>query len=171
MPRSLRKQSRPRRSGSFSAEDNNPGIPSPQVAPHSVQSNLENVTRSDLPPAPPTRVREATSPTPAPAMPSLPCAGDADTAEKDQTELIRGVGRSIMKNMESSLGVPTATSAREIPAKLMIGTHTVINAHLDRTVGGKISFTPPHRLRPRRSAGGDAFNERALCGEGRETPH
>jgi 2-oxoglutarate dehydrogenase E1 component len=64
-----------------------------------------------------------------------------DATGKDRTELIRGVGRSIVKNMESSLGVPTATSAREIPAKLMIENRAVINAHLDRTVGGKISFT------------------------------
>ena len=126
---------------SFSAEDNDPSLPSPQVAPKSEQSNLENVTRSDLPPAPPTRVREATSPYTRSSDAASAAWGDVDATGKDRTELIRGVGRSIVKNMESSLGVPTATSAREIPAMLMIENRAVINAHLDRTVGGKISFT------------------------------
>jgi len=43
--------------------------------------------------------------------------------------------------MEASLTVPTATSVRAIPAKLMIDTRTVINRHLARARGGKVSFT------------------------------
>ena len=37
--------------------------------------------------------------------------------------------------------MPTATSVRAIPAKLMIDNRIVINNHLKRTRGGKISFT------------------------------
>ena len=37
--------------------------------------------------------------------------------------------------------MPTATSVRAIPAKLMIDNRVVINNHLKRTRGGKISFT------------------------------
>ena len=43
--------------------------------------------------------------------------------------------------MSASLDVPTATSVRAIPAKLMIDNRIVINNHLKRTRGGKISFT------------------------------
>ena len=43
--------------------------------------------------------------------------------------------------MEASLSVPTATSVRAIPAKLMIDNRIVINNHLKRTRGGKVSFT------------------------------
>ncbi|NDF43673.1 MAG: multifunctional oxoglutarate decarboxylase/oxoglutarate dehydrogenase thiamine pyrophosphate-binding subunit/dihydrolipoyllysine-residue succinyltransferase subunit, partial [Actinobacteria bacterium] len=41
----------------------------------------------------------------------------------------------------ASLTVPTATSVRAIPAKLMIDNRTVINNHLKRARGGKVSFT------------------------------
>jgi 2-oxoglutarate dehydrogenase E1 component len=43
--------------------------------------------------------------------------------------------------MEASLSVPTATSVRAIPAKLMIDNRIVINNHLARGRGGKVSFT------------------------------
>ena len=44
-------------------------------------------------------------------------------------------------NMDISLTVPTATSVRTIPAKLMIDNRIVINNHLKRARGGKVSFT------------------------------
>ena len=43
--------------------------------------------------------------------------------------------------MMASLGVPTATSVRAVPAKLLIDNRIVINNHLQRGRGGKISFT------------------------------
>ena len=43
--------------------------------------------------------------------------------------------------MEQSLGVPTATSVRSVPAKLLIDNRVVINNHLARGRGGKVSFT------------------------------
>ncbi len=104
--------------------------------------SFESVTRSDLPPAPPTQVRAATSPYTR-AHPQVVAA-----AERRHTDLpdgaperLRGVARAVARNMTESLTVPTATSAREIPAKLLIENRAVINAHLARTVGGKISFT------------------------------
>ncbi|EKF22840.1 2-oxoacid dehydrogenases acyltransferase family protein, partial [Mycolicibacterium hassiacum DSM 44199] len=55
--------------------------------------------------------------------------------------MLRGAAAAVVKNMEASLEVPTATSVRAIPAKLMIDNRIVINNHLKRTRGGKISFT------------------------------
>ena len=55
--------------------------------------------------------------------------------------MLRGAAAAVVKNMAASLDVPTATSVRAIPAKLMIDNRIVINNHLKRTRGGKISFT------------------------------
>ena len=43
--------------------------------------------------------------------------------------------------MSASLAVPTATSVRAIPAKLLADNRIVINNHLARGRGGKVSFT------------------------------
>ena len=43
--------------------------------------------------------------------------------------------------MAASLTVPTATSVRSVPAKLLIDNRIVINNHLGRGRGGKVSFT------------------------------
>ena len=43
--------------------------------------------------------------------------------------------------MNASLAVPTATSVRAVPAKLLIDNRTVINNALQRSRGGKVSFT------------------------------
>jgi len=43
--------------------------------------------------------------------------------------------------MTASLTVPTATSVRTIPAKLLVDNRIVINNHLSRGRGGKVSFT------------------------------
>ncbi|MEB4614197.1 multifunctional oxoglutarate decarboxylase/oxoglutarate dehydrogenase thiamine pyrophosphate-binding subunit/dihydrolipoyllysine-residue succinyltransferase subunit, partial [Leucobacter sp. M11] len=54
---------------------------------------------------------------------------------------LRGMARTLSKNMDASLAVPTATSVRTIPAKLLIDNRIVINNNLRRSRGGKVSFT------------------------------
>jgi 2-oxoglutarate decarboxylase len=54
---------------------------------------------------------------------------------------LRGAAARVVQNMESSLTVPTATSFREIPAKLLEVNRATINGYLDRSKGGKVSFT------------------------------
>ncbi len=56
-------------------------------------------------------------------------------------EPIRGVGAAIATNMERSLSVPTATSVRQIPAKLLEVNRRVINGYRSRTGQSKVSFT------------------------------
>ena len=63
------------------------------------------------------------------------------TPSASTLEPIRGVAARVVQSMEASLAVPTATSVRAIPAKLMIDNRTVINNHLARGRGGKVSFT------------------------------
>ena len=61
-------------------------------------------------------------------------------SENTRTPL-RGAAARTVLNMASSLTVPTATSVRTIPAKLLIDNRVVINNHLARSRGGKVSFT------------------------------
>ena len=56
-------------------------------------------------------------------------------------EPIRGAGVAIVANMERSLAVPTATSFRNVPAKLLEVNRKVINGYRGRTGQGKVSFT------------------------------
>jgi 2-oxoglutarate dehydrogenase E1 component len=51
------------------------------------------------------------------------------------------VAARIVTNMEASLEVPTATSFRAIPAKLLEINRRVLNNHLGRVRAGKVSFT------------------------------
>jgi 2-oxoglutarate dehydrogenase E1 component len=57
------------------------------------------------------------------------------------TTPLRGVAARIVQNMDASLEVPTATSVRAVPAKLIADNRIVINNHLTRGRGGKVSFT------------------------------
>jgi 2-oxoglutarate decarboxylase len=54
---------------------------------------------------------------------------------------IRGAALKIVENMEASLGVPTATSQRRIPVKLLEENRRIINRHLQDNDRGKASFT------------------------------
>jgi 2-oxoglutarate decarboxylase len=85
----------------------------------------------DTPPTP------VPPPAPAVAEPSTPAPPPAP----EPGEPIRGVGARIVTNMEASLAVPTATSYRQIPAKLLELNRRIINDHLVKTLRGKVSFT------------------------------
>ena len=102
------------------------------------------VTTNDVPPA--NGAAPAAPPTPAaasaPATPAAPAAVEPPAAPPAVPgDPIRGVGARIVENMEKSLSVPTATSFREVPARLLEVNRSVINGYLGRTRGGKVSFT------------------------------
>src|SRR5699024_9835472 len=77
------------------------------------------------------------------AQQSAPAAGQPEQTEETGPEAkrLRGPAAAIAKNMHASLSLPTATSVRAVPAKLMADNRIVINNHLKRGRGGKISFT------------------------------
>ncbi len=82
----------------------------------------------------------------APATKPAPAAKPAAQAEQPAGEgpkrvPLRGAAASVVKNMNASLTVPTATSVRAVPAKLLADNRIVINNHLARSRGGKVSFT------------------------------
>ncbi|HVE76466.1 MAG TPA: multifunctional oxoglutarate decarboxylase/oxoglutarate dehydrogenase thiamine pyrophosphate-binding subunit/dihydrolipoyllysine-residue succinyltransferase subunit [Actinomycetota bacterium] len=59
----------------------------------------------------------------------------------DNLQPLTGADSVIAQRMEESLSVPTATSVRVVPAKLLEVNRSILNNHLARTQGGKISFT------------------------------
>ncbi|MDN5857988.1 MAG: multifunctional oxoglutarate decarboxylase/oxoglutarate dehydrogenase thiamine pyrophosphate-binding subunit/dihydrolipoyllysine-residue succinyltransferase subunit, partial [Pseudonocardia sp.] len=96
-------------------------------------------------PAPEERPRPATASAPSA---DKPVAGAASQAAKPAvagsdgaTTPLRGAANAVVKNMNASLTVPTATSVRAVPAKLIADNRVVINNQLKRTRGGKLSFT------------------------------
>ena len=96
-------------------------------------------------PTPPPTGGQAPAETPAvaaptPPAPSSPTPSVASDRSADTT-ILKGQSARVVENMESSLSVPTATSVRAVPAKLLIDNRTVINNHLARGRGGKVSFT------------------------------
>jgi len=82
------------------------------------------------------------SPQPVPAQaPSTTEPAATPEAREDVVTPLRGMPKTLAANMDESLTVPTATSVRTVPAKLMIDNRIVINNHMARTRGGKVSFT------------------------------
>ncbi|MEX0666221.1 MAG: multifunctional oxoglutarate decarboxylase/oxoglutarate dehydrogenase thiamine pyrophosphate-binding subunit/dihydrolipoyllysine-residue succinyltransferase subunit [Acidimicrobiia bacterium] len=80
--------------------------------------------------------------------PALATAATATTSEStpsaaapESAQPLRGVAARIAENMEASLGVPTATSVRTVPAKLLEVNRQILNNHLARSGIGKVSFT------------------------------
>ncbi|MEY4655270.1 MAG: multifunctional oxoglutarate decarboxylase/oxoglutarate dehydrogenase thiamine pyrophosphate-binding subunit/dihydrolipoyllysine-residue succinyltransferase subunit [Rhodoluna sp.] len=80
-------------------------------------------------------------PTPIPAQLVSQSVSDIEDATEDQVNILKGMSKTLAANMDASLTIPTATSVRAIPAKLLIDNRIVINSHLTRTRGGKVSFT------------------------------
>ncbi|MEY4743796.1 MAG: hypothetical protein RIR34_1135, partial [Actinomycetota bacterium] len=86
--------------------------------------------------------RVEAKPTPIPAQaPVTSSIGIVDEEAADQVTILKGMPKTLAANMDASIAMPTATSVRTIPAKLMIDNRIVINSHLGRTRGGKVSFT------------------------------
>jgi 2-oxoglutarate decarboxylase len=73
--------------------------------------------------------------------PGIPARSERRPASTERPELLRGAAARVVENMEASLAVPTATSVRTVPAKLLEVNRQILNNHLARTGGGKVSFT------------------------------
>ena len=82
-------------------------------------------------PEPPPRPESPARPSPSPAAP--PLAGERKP--------IRGAALRIAENMEASLAVPTATTQRQIPIKLLDENRRLINEYRAANEEPKVSFT------------------------------
>ena len=108
----------------------------PSVAPRVVVTTAAAPTPAPVT-APAAPIAAPTPPAATPATP--PAATVADAVAPGQP--LRGAAAKIVVNMEASLGVPTATSFREVPAKLLEVNRKTINNYLGRSRSGKVSFT------------------------------
>jgi 2-oxoglutarate decarboxylase len=97
-------------------------VPAPQ-SPAPAQTATATATTAAVP--------AATAPAPAPSVP----------AGKEEATPLRGAASRIVANMEASLSVPTATSVRTVPARLLEVNRLILNNQLARTTGAKVSFT------------------------------
>jgi len=147
-------------------EDYHGGDPADAESPSASPSTTAS-TRSAV--SAPSAAADVTTPAPAPSHPAQPAqpaqptsTPSAKQAERQpgqhqreqaqqqagdpspngvQTVPLKGPAARVVTNMEASLAVPTATSVRAVPAKLLIDNRIVINNHLRRSRGGKVSFT------------------------------
>lgn len=105
----------------------------------SVADGAQNVVT----PAPASAPVASPAPQSAPATPATPASSPvAVPVPADVTpEPIRGVGAAIVTNMEKSLSVPTATSFRNVPARLLEVNRKQINDYRSRHGLTKVSFT------------------------------
>jgi 2-oxoglutarate dehydrogenase E1 component len=99
--------------------------PAPPARP---ETSREEAAAEELPVAAPEK------PVPEPAAPRAPRAGETP-------EPLRGAALRIAENMEESLTVPTATSQRQIPVKLLDENRRLINEYRASRDESKLSFT------------------------------
>ena len=144
---------------SLAAEKSAPAAPAATPAPAAPAAPAAAVNGAGAPRA--AAAARSTEPAAPAAAPAAPAVKKAEPAPKTapipaqapkatpSTELfgeekrtaLRGPMKAIATNMDASLTVPTATTVRAVPAKVMIDNRIVINNHLKRARGGKISFT------------------------------
>jgi 2-oxoglutarate dehydrogenase E1 component len=126
-----------------SPEQAAPAAPAPTPVPQATPATAPAGPHAPAEPAPATSPVATAQPATAPYAALATAARDAGPAEDatDSVERLRGPAARVVTNMEASLEVPTATSVRAIPAKLLVDNRIVVNNHLARGRGGKISFT------------------------------
>ena len=117
-----------------------PAVPAPTPAPSAPIVEPATITASQ-PIARTTSIQPKPQPIPAQAPASAAAAAPESAEPQNTVATLKGASKSLAANMDASLSVPTATSVRTVPAKLMIDNRIVINNHLKRARGGKVSFT------------------------------
>ncbi|MFQ6142902.1 multifunctional oxoglutarate decarboxylase/oxoglutarate dehydrogenase thiamine pyrophosphate-binding subunit/dihydrolipoyllysine-residue succinyltransferase subunit [Streptomyces seoulensis] len=122
--------------------------PAPQAQAQAPQAQAAPAQAAPAQPAAPAKAaapaKPAAAKAPAPAKPAAakaPAEPAAAAPEGPEFVTLRGPSAAVVKNMNASLELPTATSVRAVPVKLLFDNRIVINNHLKRARGGKISFT------------------------------
>ncbi|MFE9093702.1 multifunctional oxoglutarate decarboxylase/oxoglutarate dehydrogenase thiamine pyrophosphate-binding subunit/dihydrolipoyllysine-residue succinyltransferase subunit [Streptomyces sp. NPDC007264] len=117
-----------------------PAAPAAAPAAPAVAPAAPAAPQAPAAPAPAAPQPAAAKPAPAPAAPKKD-GPVAEAAKGPEAVTLRGPAAAVAKNMNASLELPTATSVRAVPVKLLFDNRIVINNHLKRARGGKISFT------------------------------
>ncbi|MEU7635734.1 multifunctional oxoglutarate decarboxylase/oxoglutarate dehydrogenase thiamine pyrophosphate-binding subunit/dihydrolipoyllysine-residue succinyltransferase subunit [Streptomyces sp. NPDC039016] len=131
------------------AADAAPAAPAPSAPAPAAAPAAEAPKPPAAAPAKPA-ANAAPAPAPAKSAPAKPAAKPAPAAKQSpageapegpEFVTLRGPSAAVAKNMHASLELPTATSVRAVPVKLLFDNRIVINNHLKRARGGKVSFT------------------------------
>src|SRR3984957_19834635 len=117
----------------FFADYRPAAVPVPQSSVTSIDGAAPGGTTLTVPAAPAATSVPKVSTTPAPVAVGQSVAEEAT--------VLRGAASRIVANMEASLAVPTATSVRSVPARLLEVNRLILNNQLARTTGAKVSFT------------------------------
>lgn len=112
----------------------------PAAAPAQKDADADKPAPNGSQPVARTTARPA-APQPIPAQAPSVAPSSSEAVAEDKVTTLKGMPKTLAANMDESLTVPTATSVRTVPAKLMIDNRIVINNHMSRTRGGKVSFT------------------------------
>src|ERR1043166_2393912 len=95
------------------------------------------------------RDESGTEPAPAPVAPPIeaptapvevPQPQTPPPSTQEPVTKLAGAAARTAVNMAESLHVPTATSTRVVPARLLEVNRRIVNRYLGRTGGGKVSF-------------------------------
>ncbi|OON81199.1 multifunctional oxoglutarate decarboxylase/oxoglutarate dehydrogenase thiamine pyrophosphate-binding subunit/dihydrolipoyllysine-residue succinyltransferase subunit [Streptomyces tsukubensis] len=115
--------------------------PAAPAAAQSAPAPAAKQAQAPAQPAPAAKPAAAAPAKPAAAKPAAKQEPAAEAPEGPEYVTLRGPSAAVAKNMAASLELPTATSVRAVPVKLLFDNRIVINNHLKRARGGKISFT------------------------------
>lgn len=111
-----------------------------KLDPESVEASWRKIfehsdpRRSSAPPSP----REEPAPRSSGAPPQ---SADSEQDPQADYEVLSGVAGKIVDNMVASLELPTATSVRNLPAKILDENRRLVNEHMRVRALGKASFT------------------------------
>ena len=134
--------------GTSSPSASKESAPAQASAPKAAAPSEQSTKKASAEPAEKAAPKVKKSTTASEAIPSEPAKSSKkkkptaeDKPAEDKVTPLRGMARAVAKNMDASLTVPTATTVRDLPAKALIDNRVVINNHLARSRGGKVSFT------------------------------
>ncbi|MFF8641755.1 multifunctional oxoglutarate decarboxylase/oxoglutarate dehydrogenase thiamine pyrophosphate-binding subunit/dihydrolipoyllysine-residue succinyltransferase subunit [Streptomyces sp. NPDC015345] len=116
-----------------------PAAPAPAAKPAAPAAPAAE--KPAAPAAKPAAAAPAPAAKPAAAKPAAKAEPATEAPAGPEYVTLRGPAAAVAKNMNASIEVPTATSVRAVPVKLLFDNRIVINNHLKRARGGKISFT------------------------------
>ncbi|HSV37334.1 MAG TPA: multifunctional oxoglutarate decarboxylase/oxoglutarate dehydrogenase thiamine pyrophosphate-binding subunit/dihydrolipoyllysine-residue succinyltransferase subunit [Nocardioidaceae bacterium] len=115
-----------------------PATPPTPAAP---PAPTKTTPATDVTPRPDPAPKQPAATTTNPVPKEQPAPAPATATDEPKLTVLRGAPMRTAQNMDISLTVPTATSVRTVPVKLLWDNRIVINNHLKRARGGKVSFT------------------------------
>jgi multifunctional 2-oxoglutarate metabolism enzyme len=128
--------------GAAGVTSNGRADPEPLVAETPTPAHAAVAAPTETAPSAPTAPTPAAAPTTPAARPTWTSPNVAPTApDEANVTILKGAPAKVVSNMQASLEIPTATSVRAVPAKLIADNRIVVNNHLRRARGGKVSFT------------------------------